>query len=116
MSWLTLSCVRLSRSARAVYRSVVYSAAVAIPSGASHFASPLWRWKGEVQIARWSCRMFLKNLFSRDGVGDGCGVGMLAGACADTLDTPATMMMKSATERPTLPQCTFARFKFMVSH
>ena len=74
------------------------------PSGKSHLASCFWKCNGDVQIARWSRRMFFKNFRSSDGVGDACGVGVLAGVCPDAPDMPAMMIARSAAPRHGLKQ------------
>src|SRR5258708_16496780 len=73
------------------------------PSGTNHFASSPSRCNGEVQIARWSRKIFLKNLRSSDGVGDGegCGGGgVFAGiACADAAPTITMISARNTAQR-----------------
>lgn len=59
---------------------------------------------GEVQIARWSRRMFRKNFLSSEGVGDAHGVGDVAGStleefCAYAVTVLAAMMRRDLKPR-----------------
>src|SRR5947209_17368261 len=89
-----------SDASPAVWRSVANSTAADAPSGTSHFASPRPMWKGDVQMARWSRRMFPKKCRSAGegfGVGDGCAPGEL---CADAAAAARQIRMKiKATRR-----------------
>src|SRR6266496_4015690 len=67
-----------STSSPEVRRSVAINAAVVRPRGAIHFPSFEFRWKGDVQMARWSFKMLTKNFFSRLGVGVACGFGAIS--------------------------------------
>src|SRR5437588_6669919 len=74
-----------SDASPAVWRSVANRTAADAPSGTSHFASPRPTQRGDVQMARWSRRMFPKKCRSAgegcgDGDGDGCALGQI---CAD---------------------------------
>src|SRR5260370_22980214 len=100
-------------SAPAERRSVTIRAAVESPNGTNHFASSPSRCNGEVQIARWSRRMFLKNRRSSDGVGDGCGVDVLAGVCPDALDVPAMMKMTRSNPRHSTLRHALETFDFI---
>src|SRR2546423_6879753 len=79
-----------SDASPAVCRSVANSTTADAPSGASHFASPRPVWKGDVQMARWSRRMFPKKCRSAGvgevwgcGDGDGCASGEPCACAAD---------------------------------
>ena len=102
-------------------RSVAMRPAVVRPSGTSQRASFASRRSGELQIARWSCRIFLKNCPSDaavgDAVGDGDGCGDEAGAgvddCADAQQVKAKKTARRSAARLTLARVV-ARFEFII--
>src|SRR2546423_3163655 len=92
-----------SDASPAVCRSVANSTTADAPSGASHFASPRPVWKGDVQMARWSRRMFPKKCRSAGvgevwgcGDGDGCASGE---PCACAADAARQTRMKTTAAR-----------------
>src|ERR1043165_4623727 len=99
-----------------VYLSVAINARVERPSGATHFMSPRPILKGEVQIARWSFRMFRRKWLSSEGVGLACGVGSGSG-CGDAAPcgfcAEAVSVMKMMKAQTTAILCDFETTKII---